>query len=257
MSAEPPSAKVATDRLLAALASRDMRAVEAALSPQCRWQNVPSPATEGRDAVVAMLGRVVNWSDRVQWDLLSAAYDGTSAWLERADRFWINGDEHTVLCNGVFECDPDSNTVLSVRDYVDLGEWRSRITPALEAMAQRSASDVLVRHLEAVVARDPVAMAADYARDAVLRRGDDEYRGWRAIAGYFDDVPNRLTGRNVNLARAREEYGDRDRSSTSTASVRWEITDRTSTVVASGTDRYVVAHGQIIEQVVTLDITDF
>jgi len=236
-----------TNRLLAALASRDLRRVEDALSPECTWQNVPHPTVGGRDAVMALLAPIVTWSDRVQWDVLSSAYDGSTAWLERADRFWIDGVEHTVLCNGVFEVDAEEGTVRSVRDYVDLGEWRARVGPALEVMARRSADEVIVRHLAAVVARDPVAMAADYAFDATLERGDDKFQGWRAIADYFDNVPSRLDGLHFSYQRSGREP----------TTVRWEITDDTNAVVARGTDRYVVESGRIIEQTVELHTSDF
>ncbi len=236
-----------THRLLTALASRDLRNIEDALSPDCTWRNVPHPPAEGREAVMAMLSPIVTWSDRVQWDLLSAAYGDTTAWLERADRFWIDGLEHTVLCNGVFEVDAASGTVVSVRDYVDLGEWRTRVGPAVEAMRRRSSDEVIVRHLAAVVARDPVAMAADYATDAVLERGDDRHRGWRAIADYFDTVPDRLDGLGFSYRRSTREP----------TTVHWEITAAGGAVVASGRDRYVVEAGRIVAQTVELDTPDF
>ncbi|MDH4278644.1 MAG: nuclear transport factor 2 family protein [Acidimicrobiia bacterium] len=242
-----PAARTITDRLLAALASRDLRRIEATLSPDCSWRNVPHPAVDGRDAVMALLAPIVTWSDRVQWDVLSAAYDESTAWLERADRFRIDGAEHTVLCNGVFEVDAGAGTVRSVRDYVDLGEWRARVGPTLEAMAQRPAGEVINRHLAAVTARDPVALAADYAPDAVLRRGADEHRGWRAIADYFDSVPARLGGLHFSSQLSSQEP----------TTVRWEITDGTNAVVARGTDRYRVAGGRIVEQTVELDTPDF
>lgn len=240
-------ARVISDRLLAALASRDLRLIEEALAPECTWQNVPHPAAEGRDAVMAMLSPIITWSDQVRWDVLSAAYDGTTAWLERADRFRIDGPEYTVLCNGVFEVDADAGTVRSVRDYVDLGEWRAHVGPALEVMARRSPDEVINRHLAAVIARDPVALAADYASDAVLRRGADKHQGWRAIADYFDTVPRRLNGLNFSYQRSLREP----------TTVRWEISDADDAVVASGTDRYAVAGGRIVEQSVELDTPDF
>lgn len=244
---DSPPSRLITERLLAALASRDLRRIEAALSPECSWRNIPHPAAEGRDAVLALLSPIVTWSDRVRWDVLSAAYDETTAWLERADRFWIDGSEHTVLCTGVFDVDVETGTVRSVRDYVDLGEWRARMGPALEAMARRSVDEVLGRHLAAVIARDPVAMAADYAPDAVLHRGADEHRGWRAIADYFDTVPARLDGLRFSYQRTQGEP----------TTVRWELTDEIDAVIARGTDRYRVTDGRIAEQTVDLDTSDF
>jgi limonene-1,2-epoxide hydrolase len=241
----PDAARGITDRLLAALASRDLRLIEDALSPDCRWQNVPGPAAVGRDAVLGLLAPVITCSDRVQWDVISAAYNDTTAWLERADRFWIEGSEHTVLCNGVFEVDTVSGTVASVRDYVDLGEWRARLTPTLEAMARRPARQVVDRHLAAVQARDPVAMAADYAREATIERAGIRLCGYRAIADYFDTVPARLGPNRLIFDRRRHEQ------------VAWTILKPDGTEVARGRDRYVVAEGRIVEQYVALSTDDF
>ena len=76
-----------------------------------------------------------------------------------------------VACNGIFTIDPATQTVLSVRDYVDLGEWRSRVGPVLADFSRSltccgGAGDIVA----AVARRDPVAMAADYALNAVLER---------------------------------------------------------------------------------------
>ena len=236
-----------TDRFLSAVASRDLRLVEDTLAPDAVWQNVPHEPAVGREAVMAMLRPIITWSDRVRWDVASAAYDGTTAWLERADRFWIDGVEHTVLCHGVFEVDPIAETVVSVRDYVDLGEWRARVSPALAAMAARSADEVITRHMAAVVDRDPVAMAADYTADAVLHRAGVRHQGWRAIADYFDSVPARLDGLGFSYQR----------SPADPMTVRWEITNSDNTVVASGSDIYVVDSGRIVEQTVELNTADF
>ena len=35
-----------------------------------------------------------------------------------------------MRCNGVFDFDLETSSILSVRDYVDLGEWRSRLSKA-------------------------------------------------------------------------------------------------------------------------------
>ncbi len=234
-----------TDRLLAALASRDLRLIEDALSPDCRWQNVPEPPAEGRDAVIRLLAPVINWSDEVRWDVVSAAYHGDTAWLERADRFWIDGGEHTVLCNGVFQVHADSGTVISVRDYVDLAEWRTRLTPAMAAMARRQAGEVVDRHLAAVGARDPVAMAADYAPEATIERAGVRLHGYRAIADYFDTVPDRLGAGTLSFDRRDD------------TTVAWTITEPDGAEVARGTDRYVVADGRITEQDVELSTDDF
>ena len=60
-------------RLLAAIGSRDLRRIAGALTPHASWQNVPHDPAVGRDAVVALLGGIVCWSDDVRWDVVSSA----------------------------------------------------------------------------------------------------------------------------------------------------------------------------------------
>lgn len=227
-------------RLLAAIESRDLRRIAAALTPDATWRNVPHPPAVGRDAVVALLAGVVCWSDTVRWDVVSSATDGDLTWCERVDRFVVGGAEHAVRCNGVFRVDGPSGRVAEVRDYVDLGEWRARIVPVMRSMASRPAREVVARHLEGVARRDPVSMAADYALDAVLVRAGERYEGYAAIADYFDTVPARLGAHGLRL----DHVGD--------AEVRWTIPG-----VASGRDTYEVRDGRITTQVVELDETDF
>ena len=59
--------------------------------------------------------------------MVTEAYTADRAWLERIDRFWIDGAEYAVRCNGVLEFDEESGLISELRDYVDLGEWRSRL----------------------------------------------------------------------------------------------------------------------------------
>jgi limonene-1,2-epoxide hydrolase len=236
------TARAAIGKLLAAIESRDLRAIEDALTPDATWQNVPAPPALGREAVLAMLAGILTWSDEVRWDVVSAAYDGEVGWLERVDRFVIDGAELAVRCNGVFQV--GDGRVASVRDYVDIGEWRARSGPVLQALRERSPIDVVARHLAAVGDGDVVAMAADYALDAELVRAGTTHRGWRQIAGYFDSVPGRLAGRRLELAAP--EVVERD------VIVRWSI-DGTG----SGRDRYEVRDGRIVRQTVELDGPDF
>lgn len=230
----------AVARLLAAIESRDLRRVADALTPDATWQNVPHAPAVGRDGVVALLAGIVCWADEVRWDVVSTASDGDTVWCERNDRFVIAGDEHAVRCNGVFRIDLASGRVAEVRDYVDLAEWRERIAPAMAAMAARPAREVVARHLEAVASRDVVAMAADYALDAVLVRGAERYEGWAAIADYFDTVPDRLGANELHLDHVDD------------IEVRWQIPG-----IASGRDTYEVRNGRITHQVVALDQRDF
>lgn len=235
------AARHAVQRLFAAIESRDVRAIADALTPDATWQNVPHPPAVGRDAVLALLAPIVTWSDSVAWDVVSAGYDGATAWVERVDRFVIGGTEHAVRCHGVFTT--REGQVAGVRDYVDLGEWRARIGPVYAALRERAPIDVVRRHLAAVAAGDPVAMAADYALDAELVRGANVHRGWRAIADYFHTVPDRLAGRNVEF--------DPPVAADDGITVTWSIGD------TSGRDTYTVEQGRITHQSVELHGPDF
>ncbi len=82
-----------------------------------------------------MLARILDRSSHVQWDIVSAAYTDDRAWLERVDRFWIDGTEYAAPCNGVVEVDPDTGLITAFRDYVDLGVWRDRLGAVLSGGA--------------------------------------------------------------------------------------------------------------------------
>jgi hypothetical protein len=105
---------------------------------------------------------------------------------------------------------------------------------------------VVLRHLDAVRRGDIAAMAADYDTEAVIVRGGDRHEGRTAIADYFATVPERLGGAAVVFD---EPVLDADGS----VEVRWSI----PSLQVSGTDRYVVRNGQIVEQDVMLDGADF
>ena len=226
-----------------------MRQIAEALTTDARWQNVPHQPAIGRDGVIALLAPITTWSDRVEWEVVSAAVVGNAVMAERIDRFWIGGDEHAVRCNGVFEVDPDTQLVSAVRDYVDVGEWRARIAPVYQRMVARSSIEVVERHLTAVDRRDIASMTADYAIDATLVRGNELFSGWFDIAGYFDTVPDRLASFML-------EFVDVAARDDETTAVSWVVTDR-SRLVAGGTDTYHVQRGRIVEQVVVLDGADF
>jgi len=246
---EDPRTRQTIDRLLLAIESRDLRAVQAALHPNATWQNVPHPAVEGRPAVMAFLANILCWSDQVRWDVISSSVEGRVGWYERVDRFWLLGEEHAVECNGVFTVDPATDTVSEVRDYVDLGEWRDRVTPVWQKLAARSAEEVVLQHLDAVATRDPVAMTSDYTWDAVLARRYTHHTGWSDIADYFETVPARLKDREL-------AFGDVKATDQHHAEVAWEITGAEGRV-ASGRDEFVVAEGRITQQRTWLDSDDF
>jgi limonene-1,2-epoxide hydrolase len=235
------------DAFWAALASRDLRRIEDLLAPDVTWRNMPHATAVGRPAVMALLAAIVTWSDEVRWDVISASFGDNQAWVERVDRFVLDGTEHRVECNGVFTV--AGGQIREVRDYVDLGEWRSRVGNLLERFAQRSPVEVVRRHLDGVASGVTAAMAADYALDAVLTRPDGSRHGWRAIADYFDTVGERLDGGIVHFDAVEPHGADGAR-------VSWHI-ERDGISAASGFDTYVISGGRICQQVVELATSDF
>jgi limonene-1,2-epoxide hydrolase len=249
MSEQPGATRTAVIALIDAIESRDLRGLHRVLAPDATWQNVPHTPIRGREAVVAFLAGILTWADEVRWEIVAAGYDGRRAWLERVDRFRLDGDWHEVSCNGVIEVD-DVGLVREVRDYVDLAEWRGRIQPVLERLADRTPVDVVRRHLCAVRSGDAVSMAADYSIDAVLVRGQDTYAGWAAIADYFEGVPDRLGGRTVT-------FDDVTTTPSGDVETRWTIADVDSVEHAAGVDTFTVVDGRIVHQTVALLSDDF
>lgn len=117
-------------RFLAAVERRNLDDVIACFAPDASWQNVPHEPAIGHDGLRAMLQIIIERSSAVRWDVVTASYDDGRAFLERIDRFHIDGREYAVRCNGVFEIDNDGGVITEVRDYVDLGEWRARLAAA-------------------------------------------------------------------------------------------------------------------------------
>ena len=237
------------ETLLQAIESRDLRAVRRALHPNACWQNVPHPAAEGRDAVISLLGGILCWSQRVQWDVLHIAIDGVSGSLERVDRFWLEGNEYAVACHGVFAVDAETGTVISVRDYVDLGEWRQRVNPVLEAMASRSSTEVVRGHLAALKRGAPLEVAGYFALDATLECPEGKVIGWDALADYYTALCTqpKLSALAWDAVQAKA-YGK--------AAVEWRLPVGNENE-HSGRDHYEIRNGRIVRLVTTLQLNAF
>lgn len=121
------AARAAVGRFLAAVQARDPAAVASCFTPDAVYRNVPHEPAAGRPAIEQLFRPILLRSERVVWDIVSAAYTEDTAWLERVDRFWIDGVEYRIECNGVARVDPDSGLIAEFRDYVDLGVWRQRL----------------------------------------------------------------------------------------------------------------------------------
>ena len=118
------------ESFLNTLPSMEMDKIMSFFDDRSSWQNVPHPQATGSEEIAEMFRPIITKSSSVRWDLINAVYESEKAWLERIDRFWIDDVEYSVQCNGVFELDTVNGIILSVSDYVDLGEWRDRLAQA-------------------------------------------------------------------------------------------------------------------------------
>ena len=125
------NARTAVSRFLAAVEDRDPEAAAACFAPHATYVNVPHEPVVGADGVRGLLAPILGRSESVRWEIVSSAYTEERAWLERVDRFLIDGREYAVACNGVVEVDVVTGLITAFRDYVDLGEWRARLGDAL------------------------------------------------------------------------------------------------------------------------------
>ncbi len=118
-------------RFLDAVHARDAVAAGACFTATATYANVPHAPVVGPDGVRGLLAPILERSSQVHWEIVTASYTDERAWLERVDRFVIDGREYAVACNGVAEVDPGSGLIRAFRDYVDLSVWRSTLGDVL------------------------------------------------------------------------------------------------------------------------------
>lgn len=129
--ADGPAA-AAVRRFLAAVHARDASAAGRCFAPGASYRNMPHPPVHGPDGVRGLLAPILDRSSHVHWEIVSAACTPERAWLERVDRFRIDGREYAIECNGVVEVDPATRLITALRDYADLGVWRERLSGVLD-----------------------------------------------------------------------------------------------------------------------------
>ena len=124
-------------RFLVAVESKDPAAVAACFAPNAVFRNVPHEAAIGREEGSgrssadprAQQPRPLGRPQRRRLRCARLA--------ERTDRFWIEGEEYAVQCNGVIEV--LDGLITELRDYVDLGVWRGRLGDVLVRQPQNGA----------------------------------------------------------------------------------------------------------------------
>lgn len=118
-------------RFLGDVERRDATAAAAWFAPSAPYQNVPHPPVHGPAGVAALLGPILERSERVRWDVVTETVGPGRVHLERVDRFWIDGEELAVACHAVIEVDEAAGVISAFRDYVDLEPWRRRLVGRL------------------------------------------------------------------------------------------------------------------------------
>jgi len=189
------------ERLFSAIESRDLRLLRDACVPEVSWRNVPESPVVGVDAVCSLIGTVTLPAEEVRWEIERLSVSDGRAHVERLDRFRIFGEWHEVWCHGVLSFASDGRLV-SLDDYVDLAEWRSRIGPVLGRVAARDSASVFadlssrsgsaLERLGAILSPD-VVLDVRSAGAMVRRSGwcavvDELEQGWLDIGALVGGV---------------------------------------------------------------------
>ncbi len=107
----------------------DIERILACFADAAVYHNIPMEAVTGRDNIRAALQPFLAGSTAVQWDLISIAEDASGRVLtERVDKFEIGGKWISIAVMGVFEV--VDGKIAAWRDYFDLAQFQSQMTPA-------------------------------------------------------------------------------------------------------------------------------
>lgn|GEM_PF-1915894 len=117
----------AVSRLFRAVEACDPAFVTACFTPDAVFRNMPHEPFVGRAAIEQLFTPILAASERVEWVIHNLCVVDDLVFAERTDRFWIDGVEYHIECNGVFRVDQTQQLIAEVRDYVDLGLWRARL----------------------------------------------------------------------------------------------------------------------------------
>ena len=121
----------AVTRLFDAVRTREPGRVAACFTTDATFRNMPHEAVSGREGIAALFAPILTRASDVRWDVHTSAVVRDLVFAERTDRFWIDGDEYAIECNGVFRVEEEQELIAEVRDYVDLEVWRYRLGDVL------------------------------------------------------------------------------------------------------------------------------
>lgn len=101
----------------------DVEAILDMLHPEIIYQNVPSPAMHGRDAVRRFVTPSLTAMRHMEWTFLAtvATADGRKVLTERVDTFLFPEGNVVAPLMGIFEI--EEGLIARWRDYTDLGNF--------------------------------------------------------------------------------------------------------------------------------------
>jgi limonene-1,2-epoxide hydrolase len=126
---------------IAALTAGDIDAAGTLCHDDLVFENVPLDprSVQGRDVILAGLGRLVAMCDRVEWEVLFQMEAGDDVANERIDRFWFrDGVEAEVPVMARWEV--RDGRIAVWRDYYDFAMWDRCFEGGYYAYAARQSS---------------------------------------------------------------------------------------------------------------------
>ena len=104
--------------------ANDMKAVVSFFSDDVFYHNIPLEPMRGRKVVEEFLRGSGPW-DKIDWQLLSIAENGSKVLTERIDAFVTNGKTVSLPVMGTFEI--NEGKITAWRDYFDLATFVNQL----------------------------------------------------------------------------------------------------------------------------------
>jgi limonene-1,2-epoxide hydrolase len=112
--------------LIAGWEARDVEAILATMTPDCRYLNVGLPETVGHEAIRAVVAPFLAGATRVQWTVHHIAETAQGSVLtERTDAFDLGGRKLDIPVMGVFEF--RDGKISAWRDYFDVPAFQQQM----------------------------------------------------------------------------------------------------------------------------------
>ncbi len=110
------------EQFIAAFNERDLDRVEALLTEDAIYHNLPMQPVSGKDAVMQAIRSYAEPAEVIDWQISHQAVVGNVVLNERVDRFVLGGNEIVLPVMGAFEI--RDGKIAAWRDYFDLATWQ-------------------------------------------------------------------------------------------------------------------------------------